>query len=196
MAATAAAGVHHRAVDGTAVARRRGLHEGTARWCTKGCVTKVGRGWPPEPATRNSGTPRVGQEGGKKSDKTMERNLNYAPRKMAIVCKAMLIRRRRKRGRAPTSQTLPDAEPSFLLLAAGIVSSSVPSFFSLFLPSLSSTVPTNLILCSHVAFYAPCAPFRLLHLSAYFLKRSSRSPSSLAIYLFALYYCTYLVRSP
>lgn len=132
MAATAAAGVHHRAVDGTAVARRRGLHEGTARWCTKGCVTKVGRGWPPEPATRNSGTPRVGQEGGKKSDKTMERNLNYAPRKMAIVCKAMLIRRRRKRGRAPTSQTLPDAEPSFLLLAAGIVSSSVPSFFSPF----------------------------------------------------------------
>ena len=38
----------------------------------------------------------VGQEGRKKSDKTMERNLNYAPRKMAIVCKAMLIQRSRK----------------------------------------------------------------------------------------------------
>lgn len=76
---------------------RRGLHEGTARWYTKGCVTKVGRGWPPEPATRNSAL-RVGREGGKKSDKTMERNLNYAPRKMAIACKAMLIRRRRKTG--------------------------------------------------------------------------------------------------
>lgn len=76
---------------------RRGLHEGMARWYTKGCVTKVGRGWPPEPATRNSAQ-RVGQEGGKKSDKTMERNLNYAPRKMAIVCKAMLIRRGRKTG--------------------------------------------------------------------------------------------------
>lgn len=38
----------------------------------------------------------VGQEGRKKSDKTMERNLNYAPRKMAIVCKAMLIQRNRK----------------------------------------------------------------------------------------------------
>lgn len=84
---------------------RRGLH-GKARWCTKGCVTKVGvRGWPPKPErTRNSaeGGPLGGwveEGGGKKSDKTMERNLNYAPRKMAIVCKAMLIRREKERAR-------------------------------------------------------------------------------------------------
>lgn len=56
---------------------------------------------PPTPATRRlfyRAGPRRG--GRKKSDKTMERNLNYAPRKMAIVCKAMLIQRSRKRGGA------------------------------------------------------------------------------------------------
>lgn len=86
-------------------------------------MTKVGRGWPPEPATRNSGE-RVGQEGGKKSDKTMERNLNYAPRKMAIVCKAMLIRRRRKG--AAGAVDFADAEAIvrcfFFLFVAGTVS--------------------------------------------------------------------------
>lgn len=61
----------------------------------------------------------VGQEGRKKSDKTMERNLNYAPRKMAIVCKAMLIQRSRKRGGAADfadadKLPLPRYSPTFL----------------------------------------------------------------------------------
>lgn len=107
------------------------MHEGTARWYTKGCVTKVGRGWPPEPATRNSAL-RVGREGGKKSDKTMERNLNYAPRKMAIACKAMLIRRRRKTGGRRFRRRRQTRRRRFFLIAGTYF---FPFFF---LPSVAS----------------------------------------------------------
>ncbi|EGI70909.1 hypothetical protein G5I_00335 [Acromyrmex echinatior] len=60
-AAAAAVGVrqHHHAGGGGS-----GTKGGcTARWCMKGCVTKVGRGWPPEPATRNY-APRMGRPRG------------------------------------------------------------------------------------------------------------------------------------
>ncbi|KAG7210071.1 hypothetical protein KM043_011645 [Ampulex compressa] len=76
------------------------------RRCTEGCAARVGREGGPRRSVTRSYT-GMGREGRKKSDKTMERNLNYAPRKMAIVCKAMLIRRRRKRGAADLSQMPP-----------------------------------------------------------------------------------------
>lgn len=102
-------------------------------WCREGCVTRVGPRVAPLLAGDN-GAPTVrggvGQEGRKKSDKTMERNLNYAPRKMAIVCKAMLIQRSRKRGGAADfadADKLPLPRPPFFVPRVLFCHSRVPS---------------------------------------------------------------------
>lgn len=154
-------------------------------------MTKVGRGWPP---SRRLETPLqgwVGQEGGKKSDKTIERNLNYAPRKMAIVCKAMLIRRERKRTDAADFADAVRHEAIGFFFTTGIV---CPLFFS------SSVVvcDPSIEFCSSAVvslFYAPCPPFRLLHLSAHF--QDAHPPSSLRSSDLSprCIYCTYLIRS-
>lgn len=118
------------------------------------------------PRSRRLETPLqgwVGREGGKKSDKTIERNLNYAPRKMAIVCKAMLIRAGEKEG----GRLRRRRQTRGFFFATGEL--FVLPFFS----SSSSVVavPPSLNLVPRAVaplFYAPCAPLRLLHLSAHF----------------------------
>ncbi|EZA59975.1 hypothetical protein X777_16178 [Ooceraea biroi] len=150
-----------------------------ARWYTKGCVTKVGRGWPPEPATRNF-APRVGQEGGKKSDKTMERNLNYAPRKMAIVCKAMLIRRRRKTGGRRLRRRRQTRRRRFFL--------SLPEFISFFFffPS-SSPDPRGSPLLRPFSRTLPVAIFTCRSTFPRYVPRLI--PFVLSIYLRIVLYC-------
>lgn len=162
MAAVAAAvGVrqHHHAGGG-------GGGSGTKGVARRGSARRVAwRRWGEGgPRSRRLETPLqgwVGQEGGKKSDKTIERNLNYAPRKMAIVCKAMLIGWGSKTAGADFADAARRKAVSFFFVT-GIVSSL---FFSIVVcdPYVVSRSPAVTPL-----FYAPCATFRLLHLSAHF----------------------------
>lgn len=95
---------------------------------------------------------------------------------MAIVCKAMLIRRGRKRAGADFA-ALPDAVGFFF--ATGIVSSLFFSSSAVVRgPSVESRFPAVAPL-----FYAPCAPLRLLHLSAHFQLVIRLLPFVLSIYL-------------
>lgn len=142
MAATAAAAgarQHHHAGGGggsggtKGVARRHGavLHEGLRD-------EGGGGGGEGGPRSRRLETPLqgwVGREGGKKSDKTIERNLNYAPRKMAIVCKAMLIRAGEKEGGRRLRRRRQTRGRRGLFFATGELF-VLPFFFFLFLPPL------------------------------------------------------------
>lgn len=198
MAATAAAaGVrqHHHAGGGGGSSGTKGVARRHDAMVHEGLRDEGGARV--APGARRLETPLqgwVGQEGGKKSDKTIERNLNYAPRKMAIVCKAMLIRRGRKRADADFADAVRHEAAS--------ASSLPPELFVLFLFFPSSVVvrdPSIEFRSPAIAslFYAPCAPFRLLHLSAHFQDAhhplsSLRSPDLSPRCI----YCTYLVQSP
>lgn len=193
--AAAAAGVrqHHHAGGGSGgsgtkgVARRHSavVHEGL----------RDEGGGEGGPRSRRLETPLqgwVGQEGGKKSDKTIERNLNYAPRKMAIVCKAMLIRRGRKRAGADFADAARRDAVGFF--ATGIVSSIFFFFFF-------HCRPRSL---RWISFPDGCAAFLRT------LRTASPSPpvgplserSSFAFFpsfsrfISAYIYCTFLIRSP
>jgi len=174
--------------------------EGTARWVHEGLRDKGGgggRGWPSEPATRNSAR-RVGREGGKKSDKTMERNLNYAPRKMAIVCKAMLIlregegrgegrwggrrpRRRRRRPFAARRSFFPATGIYLLLFFFSSTFFLLPPPPPAPVPSPSPRVPCRVpsahLACIHLSFHFPLVlPIRLCS-----ARVSARSPQFRAV---------------
>lgn len=153
-------------------------------------MTKVGARVAPgagDSKLRSEGGPSGGG-GSKKSDKTMERNLNYAPRKMAIVCKAMLIRQRRKGAGADSADAARRRSRRFLLHRAEIVSLLPPPLpfpSSSFFLSLSSTVPSvesrslRLRCFLHtLRTVSPSPPVGLLSGSSH-LRSSHSSPRSL-----------------
>lgn len=149
---------------------------------------------------RSEGGPSGGG-GSKKSDKTMERNLNYAPRKMAIVCKAMLIRQRRKGAGADSADAARRRSRRFLLHRAEIVSLLLPpppppslsflSFFSFAVvhgPFGRISFPAIALHFTHLAHrfaFSTCRPtFRMVFSSSLvsFFPTFSR-------FIFALYNC-------
>ena len=188
MAAVAAAvGVrqHHHAGGGgggsgtKGVARRGGARRvAWRRWGEGG------------PRSRRLETPLqgwVGQEGGKKSDKTIERNLNYAPRKMAIVCKAMLIGwgRQDKTAGADFADAARRKAVSFFFVTR--ISSLFFLLLSFVIPSLN-LVPRRLYrffmhLAQHFAFFT-CRPIFILGCSSFaFFPSFSRFISALYLLL-------------
>lgn len=135
--------------------------------------------------------------GSKKSDKTMERNLNYAPRKMAIVCKAMLIRQRRKGGGRRLRRRRQTQKPSVSSSSRRNYFSSLPSpsllllFFFRYRPrSLLGRIsfPAIALLFTHLAHrcvFSTCRPtFRMVFSFVRLIL-----PSSFSRFIFALYNC-------
>lgn len=170
-------------------------------------MTKVGARVAPgagDSKLRSEGGPRRGRKEGKKSDKTMERNLNYAPRKMAIVCKAMLIRRGGKGGGRRLRRRRQTQDPvGFFFIASKLF-----LFFSYPPPSLSTFFiilffffrrrPRSLrsrSLRLRRFLRTLRTAFRLLHLSAYFQDVSSHSLSSLLPSRFISAYNCIIARS-
>lgn len=132
-----------------------------------------------------------GREGGKKSDKTIERNLNYAPRKMAIVCKAMLIRAGEKEGGRRLRRRRQTRGRRGLFFATGELFVLPLFFFFSFSSSSSSVVavPPSLNLVPRAV--APLFT-HLAHRFAFFLHLSAHFQDVLIIRLLPIVLSIYL----
>lgn len=175
---------------------RRGV---ARRHDAKGCVTKVGARvahGAGDSKLRSEGGPSGGGGGSKKSDKTMERNLNYAPRKMAIVCKAMLIRQRRKGGGRRLRRRRQTQKPSVSSSSRRNYFSSSPGpplpllFFFRYRQSLLGRIslPAIALLFTHLAHRCAFSTCRSTFRMVFSFVRLIL-PSSFSRFIFALYNC-------